>query len=148
MHLSLSICIILTYIDNSIIKPKTLQLDNKTFYIGNERGAVIQMQQEIDNFKLGLKIKEVRQSKGLTQDRLAEMVSCNTSHISNIENNHTKVSLNVLLAIANALNTSIDYLLSNPYENSSLALDNEILRAIKNCNDEKKEKILKMIAIL
>ena len=68
------------------------------------------MQQEIDYKLLGLKIKEIRKSKDLTQDDLAEMVSCNTSHISNVENNHTKVSLNVLLAIANALNTSIDYL--------------------------------------
>lgn len=106
------------------------------------------MQQEIDYKALGLKIKQVRQYQNLTQDNLAEMVSCNTSHISNIENNHTKVSLNVLLAIANALNTSIDYLLSEQYENSSLALDNEILRAIKDCDNEKKEKILKMIAIL
>ena len=71
------------------------------------------MQQEINYKMLGLKIKEIRISKGLTQDNLAELVSCNTSHISNIENNHTKVSLNVLLAIANSLNTSIDYLLSD-----------------------------------
>ena len=106
------------------------------------------MLQELDYAKLGLKIKEMRTSKGLTQDNLAEMVSCNTSHISNIENNHTKVSLNVLLAIANSLNTSIDYLLSNQYENSSLALDNEILRAIKDFPTEKKEKLLKMIEIL
>ena len=106
------------------------------------------MQQEIDYAKLGLKIKEIRISKGLTQDTLAEMVSCNTSHISNVENNHTKVSLNVLLAIANALNTSIDYLLSDQYENSSLALDNEILRAIKDYDTKKKEKILKIIEIL
>lgn len=106
------------------------------------------MQQEIDYAKLGLKIKEIRQSRGLTQDNLAEMVSCNTSHISNIENNHTKVSLNVLLAIANALNTSIDYLLTNQYENSSLALENEIIRAIRNCDNKKKEKILKIIEIL
>ena len=102
------------------------------------------MQQEIDYKELGLRIKQIRQSQNLTQDNLAEMVSCNTSHISNIENNHTKVSLNVLLAIANALNTSIDYLLSNQYENSSMALDNEILRAIRNCDNEKKEKILKL----
>lgn len=106
------------------------------------------MQQEIDYLKLGLKIKELRQSKGLTQDTLAEMVGCNTSHVSNIENNHTKVSLNVLLSISNALHTSIDYLLSNQYENSSLALDNEILRALQDCDIEKKEKILKMIQIL
>lgn len=50
------------------------------------------MQQEIDYKMLGLKIKEIRINRGLTQDNLAEMVSCNTSHISNIENNHTKVS--------------------------------------------------------
>lgn len=106
------------------------------------------MQQEIDYAKLGLRIKEIRQSRGLTQEKLAELVSCNTSHISNVENNHTKVSLNVLLAIANTLNTSIDYLLSDQYENTSLALDNEILRAIKDCDNEKKIKILRMIEIL
>lgn len=106
------------------------------------------MQQEIDYAKLGLKIKELRQSKGLTQDSLAELVNCNTSHISNIENNHTKVSLNVLLAVANALNSSIDYLLSDQYKNPSLGLDNEILRVIRDCDNIKKEKILKIIEIL
>lgn len=106
------------------------------------------MQQEIDYEKLGLKIKEIRVNRGITQDKLAEIVGCNTSHISNIENNHTKVSLNILLSIANALNTSIDYLLSSQYQNSSFALDNEILRAAKNCDNIKKEKILKIIEIL
>lgn len=106
------------------------------------------LQQELDYAKLGSKIKEIRISRGLTQDTLAELVSCNTSHISNIENNHTKVSLNVLLAIANALNTSIDYLLSNQYENSSFALDNEILRSLQNCDNQTKEKILKIVEIL
>ena len=106
------------------------------------------MHQEIDYARLGLRIKEARQNKGLTQDNLAEMVSCNTSHISNIENNHTKVSLNVLLAIANALNTSIDFLLSDQYGNSALALDNAILKALQGCDDPKKQKILKIIEIL
>ncbi|MDE7339423.1 MAG: helix-turn-helix domain-containing protein [Lachnospiraceae bacterium] len=97
---------------------------------------------------LGIKIKDIRQNRGLTQDSLAELVGCNTSHISNIENNHTKVSLNVLLAIANALDTSIDYLLSEQYGNPALALDNEILRALKNCDNQKKEKILRIIEII
>lgn len=87
-------------------------------------------------------------NKGFTQDNLAEMVGCNTSHISNIENNYTKLSLNVLLAIANALDTSIDYLLSNQYTNTFSALDNEILRMLQGCDDSKKEKILKMIEIM
>jgi transcriptional regulator with XRE-family HTH domain len=95
-----------------------------------------------------MRIKEIRLSRGLTQDNLAELVSCNTSHISNIENDHTKVSLNVLLAIANVLDTSIDYLLSDQYDNPSLALDHEILRMLKDCDNQKKEKILKIIQIL
>ncbi len=106
------------------------------------------MQQEINYAGLGIKIKDIRQNRGLTQDSLAELVGCNTSHISNIENNHTKVSLNVLLAIANALDTSIDYLLSEQYGNPALALDNEILRALKNCDNQKKEKILRIIEII
>lgn len=106
------------------------------------------MVQEIDYKKLGAKIKELRLAKGLTQDKLAEMVNCNVSHISNAENVHTKVSLNMLLAIANALDTSIDYLLSNQYDNSSLALDNEIMRVLQDCDNQKKEKILKIIQII
>lgn len=106
------------------------------------------MRSEVDHKKLGVKIKEVRLNRGLTQDNLAEMVGCNTSHISNIENNYTKLSLNVLLAIANALNTSVDYLLSNQVNDTSAALDNEIMRALKDCDNSKKEKILKMIGII
>lgn len=105
----------------------------------------------VDYKKLGLQIKQVRLNHGLTQEALAEYVGCNVSHISNIENSYTKASLNILLGIANALNTSIDYLLADQYVNlslASLALDKEILRAVKDLDDEKKQKILKMIAIM
>lgn len=106
------------------------------------------MQQEIDYNKLGTKIKQLRQEKGLTQDNLAELVGCNTSHISNIENSYTKLSLNALLAIANSLHTSVDYLLSNQYENKSLALDNEIARAVAGLDMENKERLLRIIHAL
>lgn len=106
------------------------------------------MQQEIDYAGLGAKIKKLRQAKGLTQDNLAELIGCNTSHISNIENNYTKLSLNALLAIANSLDTSVDYLLSNQYENKSLALDNEIARAVAQLDMENKERLLRIIRAL
>lgn len=106
------------------------------------------MLQELDYRKLGLRIKEARQSKNLTQEMLAELVSCNTSHISNIENNHTKVSLNVLLAIANALDTSIDYLLSEQYNNTSQAIDTEIMRVLSTLDTESKQQVLRIINAL
>lgn len=106
------------------------------------------MTQEIDYAKLGGKIKTLRLKRGLTQEALAELVHCYTSHVSNIENSHTKVSLNTLLAIANALDTSIDYLLSEQYDDPSLALDNEILRVVQGCDNAKKERILRIVEIL
>lgn len=106
------------------------------------------MQQEIDYAKLGLNIKKLRQSKKMTQENLAELIGCNPSYISNIENSYTKASLNTLLSIANILDTSIDYLLLNQYNNQSLALDNEIAKAVADCDIETKERILRIIKVL
>ena len=105
------------------------------------------MRNEVDYEVLGQRIKKVRQNRGMTQDKLAEAVGCNTSHISNIENNYTKPSLNVLLAIANTLQTSIDYLLSNQYQGDSDALDKEILQAVHDVEALQKNRILQIIEI-
>lgn len=99
----------------------------------------------IDYKKLGMRVKEARISRNLTQENLAQMVDCNPAHISNVENAHTKVSLIALLAIANALDTTIDYLLADQYEKSENALDNAILKALEKFDNEKKERILKML---
>lgn len=106
------------------------------------------VQSELRYDKLGLRIKEIRKQKGLTQEQLAEIVGCNTSHISNIENNHTKVSLNVLLTIANALDTTIDYLIGNQYNDYSSVLDKEALRILNTFDNEKKERICKILPFL
>lgn len=76
------------------------------------------------------------------------MVGCNPSHISNVENAHTKVSLVALLSIANALNTTIDYLLAGQYALSKNTLDSAILKALQKFDDEKKERILKIIELM
>ncbi|MEY8483194.1 helix-turn-helix transcriptional regulator [Lachnospiraceae bacterium 48-21] len=106
------------------------------------------LQSTIDYKKLGLRIKEIRISKELTQENLAQIVDCNSSHISNVENAHTKVSLIALLAIANALDTTIDYLLADQYKKSKNALDGAILKALERFDNEKKERILKMIELM
>lgn len=103
---------------------------------------------EVDYTKLGLSIKQLRQNKKMTQETLSKLVDCNPSHISNIENGYTKASLNTLVSIANALNTSIDYLLLNQYDNQCLALDNEIARELSNCDIATKELILRIIKVL
>jgi len=60
---------------------------------------------------LGSRIRTARQSAGLSQEKLAEMVGLTSQHISHTEVASTKVSLPALVKIANALHTSVDELL-------------------------------------
>ena len=106
------------------------------------------MQQEVNYAKLGMKIKSLRLRKGLTQDNLAEMVSCNTSHISNIENNRVKISLPTLVHVCNALDTTIDYILADEYDQTSSVLEQEILHELHSCTDRTKKQILEIVRIL
>src|SRR5208283_369617 len=60
---------------------------------------------------LGERIKLIRQSLKWTQDKLAQEAQISKSFLSEIENDKTNVSGDSLLKIANALNTSLDYLM-------------------------------------
>ena len=82
---------------------------------------------EISFEKISKKIKNLRISKGLTQEYVANMADVNTSHISNIENNRVKVSLSTLVQICNALDTTVDYILSDEYVSPASAIEKEIL---------------------
>ncbi len=104
---------------------------------------------EIINFeKLGQKIKETRISRNLTQENLASAIGINTSHISNIETNKTKVSLNALVLICNALDVSVDYILETELNEPSSAMDREILRELKKLDKNKKEQLLRIVKVL
>ncbi len=103
---------------------------------------------DLDFARIGRKLREIRIDKGLTQEYIANMADVNTSHISNIENNRVKISLPTLVHICNALDTSVDYILSDEYVTSSSVLDQEILNALENTPNDTKEKIIKIIQIL
>lgn len=56
---------------------------------------------------LGTKLRCLRESKGLTQERLAELVKARQSTISDIELGRRVPSFRLLLALAGALNVSL-----------------------------------------
>ena len=72
------------------------------------------------------------------------MADVNTSHISNIENNRVKISLSTLVQICNALNTTVDYVISSEYISADTPLEQEILTALKPLPIDTKEKVLKI----
>lgn len=57
---------------------------------------------------MGLRIKELRQAKGLSQQLLAEMAGVSRSQLSEIENERKPANTLRLAAIARALDTTVE----------------------------------------
>ena len=65
----------------------------------------------MDHYEIGQRIRKIRKARGISQERLAELVDISTTHMSHIETGNTKLSLPVLVALATALETRVDELL-------------------------------------
>ena len=57
--------------------------------------------------KIGNNIRQIRKQRQVTQIDLAVMIGIDRAYLSEIENGRTNVSLNILYAIADALNIDI-----------------------------------------
>jgi len=64
---------------------------------GTERRDVLE--RESQAFKIGLLLKNARESKSLTQSELGEIVDKKRSYISRIENNGSNITLSTLFEI-------------------------------------------------
>lgn len=88
---------------------------------------------------IGKKIKQLRQIKGLTQAKLAEIVDMHEKHISRIESGKICPTFDNLINIFNALDYNITQFLN---ENSSQNISPEnplksrILKIINNANQK------------
>lgn len=69
----------------------------------------------VDYKALGVRIRKVRERKGITQQRLAEKIDISVPYMSNIERAKKTVSLSVLMSIAQALDVTLDELLADSY---------------------------------
>ena len=77
----------------------------------------------------------MRIKQDLTQDNLAAMTGLSSAHISNIETAHTKVSLPALIAIANALNSSLDEIVCDSLRASAFVYAESIYSMLEECNN-------------
>lgn len=65
----------------------------------------------MDYERIGMRVRRFRQMKGLSQERLAELVDISVTHMSHIETGRTKLSLPVFVALAEVLDIRTDELL-------------------------------------
>ncbi|EOS75728.1 MAG: helix-turn-helix transcriptional regulator [Lachnospiraceae bacterium] len=69
------------------------------------------MQVKLDYRDLGIRIRKRREELNIPQAELASRAGLSVQHISNVENAKSRVGLEKLVNIANALNCSVDQLL-------------------------------------
>lgn len=95
---------------------------------------------------LGLRIKELRKIKGLTQDRLSEMVNIEPSHLSRIEVGNSYPSLDTLEKISIALESDLkDFFEFQHHGKTIKELRKSIDLLLDDADIEKVRTILKII---
>ena len=100
----------------------------------------------LDYTAIGKKIRQHRKKQELSQEQLAERVWISVTHMSHIETGATKLSLPVLVDIANVLSVGVDELLgSTAADKKNEAASN--IQALLNTCTPKQIKVLEEIII-
>ena len=102
----------------------------------------------IDYASIGQKVKQIRLSKGVTQEQLAEAVGVGVTHISHLETGSGVVSLKVFLAIVNYLQCSADELLCKEITTARPIVDNWLVDLVADCDKTEIKIISDTIAAL
>lgn len=99
----------------------------------------------IDYKAIGLRIKIARIQMNYTQEYVAEVCEVSPQHISNIENGKTKLSLVLLIQLANCLNVSVDQLLCDVVDHSEPVFSKEIQDIFDQCSIEDKRFLMQVL---
>lgn len=99
----------------------------------------------MDYYKIGQRIRKVRKAHGLSQEELAEKVNISTTHMSHIETGNTKLSLQVLVDIAAALEVRTDDLLNDTSSSSKNAAMDEIAAVLEHCTARESKVIADVV---
>ncbi len=93
---------------------------------------------------LGKKIAELRNQRGLTQDKLAELVNYSTNHIAKLESARTNPSYELILNLANALNVELKDLFDFKKEKKPEYYKNKLINLINNADNKKLSALYKL----
>lgn len=92
---------------------------------------------ELNYALIGLRIKKIRKSQKMTQDKLSELANISPQHLSQIESAKTKLSLPALINICNALNVTTDMVLCDVLSaDTSEQINSDIAEVFRDCSDD------------
>ena len=95
-----------------------------------------------------MRLKEVRQGKGLTQKQVADHISCHPCVYSRYETGEREPSIHILKQLSRFPGVSIDYIVENdlePNANEINPFEASLLRAAREADSRAIEDALKML---
>lgn len=99
----------------------------------------------MDYYEIGQRIRKNRKALGLSQEELAEKIDISPTHMSHIETGNTKLSLPVLVSIAEVLEVRTDELLFDEATASRASDINDILAMLGDCSSRELNVIRDMV---
>lgn len=96
--------------------------------------------------KIGENLQKIRKSNGYTQEILAEKLECSTRYISDIEQNNSKPSYEVLVRFCNTFNIGLDDIFKEYLKISKENLVNYELKGYENLRQKDKNTIAHLIS--
>ena len=101
------------------------------------------------NYKLvGTRISDWRKRLNITQDDLAFLTGISIPYISEIENGKKRPSLDIIVAVSDAIGVTVDELLSGNMLSSSSDYQTDIDYLLSDCTSEERQFIYEMLRAL
>lgn len=101
-----------------------------------------------------LRLKQLREERNITQQELADQLSCSQQSINNYENHGTQPDIDMLCRMADFFDTSVDYLIGNtnvrdPYSLAKFEYNSEketaLINSFRNLPEKVKEQFLALM---
>lgn len=99
---------------------------------------------------LGNRIKELRKSRGYTQETLAQDAGISDKYLSEVERGECKVSVEVLNKVASGLHIGLHDLVNFENQESRQDREDQLVDLIKNASDEQLvvlQRVIKAVLI-
>lgn len=97
------------------------------------------MNNPIDFLIIGNRIQKYRLENHLTQDELADLINSSQNYLSEVEAGKHRLFFDTVVAIAQALNISVDKLIADFDDSNDASTLQEILNDIKGMNSKQLE---------
>ena len=102
----------------------------------------------VDFAIIGMRLKEARRKKGLTQEKLVEQIGVSIAYLSKIETGKIHINLERLSQICNILDVSEGEILNGVSSKSNKYLNSEFSDILKKCNSKQQKLAYKILQFI